>query len=121
MSGGVTTIRMFDGLGRGVSETVDGVGAGHTFDAQGNEMSTIRSDGFAIDRTFSRTGWLLTEIVDPGGEDLLTTHVYDRLGREVSTQSRSLAAFHTKAVPFFMQNPSPGSAMMAAVKSLPFG
>ena len=81
-AGGVTTTRTYDGLARVDLETTDAGTIDHDYDAQGNETETTSADGAVTERTFSRTGWLLSETEDPLDADLTTTHTYDRLGRE---------------------------------------
>jgi RHS repeat-associated protein len=84
-AGGVTTTRTFDGLGRSLTETADGGTTTHLYDAQGNEFETDSAEGSITSRTFTRTGWLLTEVVDPSTLVITTDHGYDRLGRELTT------------------------------------
>jgi len=80
---GVTTTRVFDGLGRPTFETVGGTATtSHQYDARGNETETAGPDGVVTGRTFSYTGWLVSETVDPAGENLVSTDTYDKLGRE---------------------------------------
>ncbi|TAL11020.1 MAG: RHS repeat protein, partial [Chloroflexota bacterium] len=44
-------------------------------------------EGELTDRTFDLAGRLGSEAIDPGGQNLVTTHVYDVLGRDTSTVS----------------------------------
>jgi RHS repeat-associated protein len=85
VTGGVTMSRTFDGLARTLTETTDAGITTHVFDAAGNELQTDSAEGETTARTFTRTAWLLTEIVDPAGFAITTDHAYDRLGRELST------------------------------------
>jgi RHS repeat-associated protein len=91
-AGGVTTTRIFDGRGRTLSETNDAGTSDHAYDAPGNEIQTVSAEGEVSERTFTRTGQVLTETTDPSGVALTVAHTYDRLGRELTVTAPYPAA-----------------------------
>ena len=80
---GVETDRTFDALARPLSESINGSGTNHGYDGLGNETTSATSDGVLTARSFTNTGWVVTETVGSGGSTVTTGHVFDKLGHEI--------------------------------------
>jgi RHS repeat-associated protein len=81
---GVTTTHSYDGLGRATSDTTDSGTTTHEYDAAGRETVKGLPEGGITKSTYGYTGWVLSEITDPDGLALTTTHTYDKLGHELT-------------------------------------
>ena len=84
LSGGTTTTRTYDGLGQVITEDANGVSTSYTYNGAG-QVTMSSTDGVDHTMTYDLAGRSLSDTEDDGGLGLVTSHAYDRLGREVTT------------------------------------
>jgi RHS repeat-associated protein len=95
VAGGVQTDRTFDSMGRVIDETTGGPKTYHEYDGLGREFHTINPPNGSTNRDYDLAGRLLKETVSDEQADVVTEHIYDPLGREISTIDAAGTTIHT--------------------------